>query len=140
MSRSNSPPEYLMSCLFSIEQTVVVTYKAYPQLHDKEVEEIYKLFKDFFQKLSKGKELYDPSSSRTVKQALIEALLQALDAREEFGIDDEYILNEEIQPGGAPIPNLEAFYALFFKRLEESTRFWRKEGGRPGYLSGYLPG
>lgn len=140
---SHFPPEYLQPCLFAIEQAVVVTYKQYPQLYDKEVEETYELFKDFFQQLAKGKEVYEPSSTKTAKQALIDAILQALDAREELGADEEYLLNDAYLLGGAPIPGIEDLYANGFTHLIRSARFWRKEGGRTGYLkfiSGNLPG
>ncbi|MFM9948822.1 MAG: hypothetical protein ACKV1O_12860 [Saprospiraceae bacterium] len=140
---SNFPPEYLQPCLFSIEQAVVVTYQQYPQLFDKEVEETYELFKDFYQQLAKGKELYEPSSTKVAKQALIEAILEALDAREEIGADESYILNDHILAGGDLIHSLEDLYAMCFKYLIRSARFWRKEGGRMGYLkfiSSQLPG
>ncbi len=140
---SSFPPEYLQPCLFSIEQAVVVTYQKFPQLFDKEVEETYELFKDFYQQLAKGKELYEPSSTKVAKQALIEAILETLDAREEIGADESMILNDNVLAGGDYIHSLEDLYAMCFKYLIRSARFWRKEGGRTGYLkfiSSQLPG
>ena len=143
MSTSHYPPEYLQPCLFSIEQAVVATYLDHPQLHDKEVEETYEQFKDFFFLLVKGKELYEPSSTKAARQTLIDAILEALDLREASGADSYLIMNEEYQPGGFPIPCVEALYATCFNYLRRSARFWRKERGPNGYLkfiSERLPG
>lgn len=143
MSTSHFPPEYIQPCLFSIEQAVLATYEKYPQLRDKEVEETYEQLRGFFQKLAKSEELDEPSSTRTVRQALIEAILEALDTREALGADNHLIMNDSYQPGGYPIPCLETLYAMGFNYLRRSARFWRKERGPNGYLkfiSEHLPG
>lgn len=134
MSASGMPPDFLLPCLHSIEQAVLATSKVYPQLRDKEVETIYEQFKNFYDQLARDKEMYEPSSNITYRQALIDAILQALDVREELEADEHYINNPNIRYGGLIIPYLEALYALCFGYLSRSARFWRKLNGPKGYL------
>ena len=134
MATSHQPPDYLIAALMAIELAVFATYQQYPQLHDKEVETTYEQFKVFCQKLAKGKEEYEPSSTNIARQALIYAILEALDMRTETGADDHLIQNEDVQPGGRPIPNVESLYAAGFTYLIRSARFWRKQNGPKGYL------
>jgi hypothetical protein len=137
------PPDYLTPSIMSVEQAVNATYKEYPQLRDKDVEEIYVQFKDFYQKLAMDKEMFEPVSTKATRQALIDAILKALDIREEIGADDHYIMNERYTLGGRPIHCLEALYAAGFNHLIRSVRFWRKERGQTGYLDyirEFLPG
>ncbi|MBK7409133.1 MAG: hypothetical protein IPJ40_14360 [Saprospirales bacterium] len=134
MATSHNPPDYLLGPLMSVELAVLSVFKAHPQLQDKEIETIYEQFKDFYQNLAKGKEVYEPDSGNAIRLAVISAILVALDMRVETGADDHLIQNDEVHPGGRPIPNVEALYASGFNYLIHSTRFWRKENGPKGYL------
>ena len=134
MSASGMPPDFLLPCLHSIEQAVLATSKVYPQLLDKEVETIYDQFKNCYDQLARDKEMYEPSSNIAYRQALINAILLALDAREELEADDIYVNNPDIRHGGRIIPYLESLYALCFGYLSRSARYWRKLNGPKGYL------
>ena len=78
--------------------------------------------------------MYEPSSGTAARQALIEAILEAIDVRESMDADEPYIDNPDIQPGGRTIHCLEALYEMGFSYLIRSARFWRKENGPKGYL------
>ena len=134
MATSHHPPEYLLGLLSSIELSVLSVVKENPQLQDKDIETIFEQFKYFYRKLAKGKEEYEPDSSNSSRQAVIEAIFVALDSRAEAGADSHLIQHPEIQPNGSPIPNLEALYASAFNYLINSARFWRKQNGPKGYL------
>lgn len=137
------PPEFLQPCLFSIEEAVLRTYKEHPRLEDKDVETVFGQLQGFYKKLAGGAELDEPHSTITRKQALIESILLALDAREELGADDHMLQNDQYTLGGRTIPYLETLYATAFAYLQRSARFWRKENGKKGYLSfisSQLPG
>lgn len=134
MSGSHQPPDYLQPCLFSIEEAVLKSKKEHSRLSDKDIELTYNQLKTFFQKLAKGKELEEPGSTNPSRQALINAILVALDMREELAADDHYIMNNDYRFGGNPFPNVEAFYATGFNYLRRSVRFWRKQRGPNGYL------
>jgi len=134
MSNSHMPPDFLQPCLFSVEAAVLSVYKSHPALVDKEVGAVYDLLRDFFKKLAQGKELDEPFSTLTRKQALIEAIFEALDQRESVGADEQYLQNPDYSLGGHPIPYLETLYVTVFNYLRRSARFWRKEGGKRGYL------
>lgn len=135
MSNSNQPPDFLLPCLFSIESAVSQVFEAHPRLEDKEVEAIYVQLYQFFKKLAQGAELDEPFSTITRKQALIKAILTALDAREELGGDEHILQNPEYTLGGKTIPYLETLYATGFNNLRSSARFWRKRNGKRGYLN-----
>ena len=134
MPNSHMPPEFLQPCLFSIEEAALQTYKDHPRLEDKDVEAVYVLLRDFFKKLAQGKELDEPSSTLSRKQALIDAILSGLDAREEVGADMPYLQNPDYTLGGMTIPYVETLYVTAFNYLRRSARFWRKENGARGYL------
>ncbi|WP_143473590.1 hypothetical protein [Flavilitoribacter nigricans] len=110
------------------------TKKEFPKLNDRDVELTYDQLKAFFQKLAKGKELDEPESTNPARHALIDAILEVLDMREEMAADEAYILNENYRFGGNLIPNIEVFYSSGFNYLRRSVRFWRKERGQNGYL------
>jgi len=129
------PPEYLEPLLETIESATYQVHKTHPQLVDKEVEKTYTQLKEFFQKLAQGKELYEPTSTLKARQALIEALIDGIDLREEERLDEHLVNNPEYQPGGRPFANLEQVYATAFNYLRKSVRLWHKEGGRKGYLN-----
>lgn len=134
MSVSHNPPDYLLPCLMDIELAVRAVYREHPHLKDKEVEDIYEQFRAFYQQLAKDAEPYEPASTISARQALIDAILQALDQRQEEGSDDRLIMNPDFQPGGYPISSAESLYATAFNYLRRSARFWRKERGPTGYL------
>lgn len=143
MPNAHMPPELLQPCLLSIEEAVLRTYKEHPRLEDKEVETVFGQLQQFFKKLAGGAELEEPHSTITRKQALIESIILALDAREELGADDHMLQNDQYTLGGRTIPYLEILYATAFTYLQRSARFWRKESGKRGYLSfiaSQLPG
>lgn len=134
MSNSHMPPEFLQPCLFSIEEAVMQVFEEQPQLEDKDIEMVYDLLQKFFKKLAQGKSIDEPTSTITRKQALIEAIITALDAREELGSDEHVLQNPNYTLGGKTIPYLETLYATGFNYLRRSARFWRKENGARGYL------
>lgn len=135
MATSHRPPEFLQPWLLSIEQAVVAAYRQYPQLRDKDVEDAYERLREFYQQLARSdEELDEPFFTHPARQALLEAIFAAIDQREELAADESLILNEAVQPGGYPIPNLETLYATGLNYLRRSARFWRKEDGPTGYL------
>lgn len=129
------PPDFLQPCLFSIEEAVIQVSKEHPRLEDKDIEMVYDLLQKFFKKLAQGKNIDEPTSTITRKQALIEAIIAALDVREELGADEHALQNPDYTLGGKTIPYLEALYATGFNYLRRSARFWRKENGTRGYLN-----
>ncbi|NBC06650.1 MAG: hypothetical protein GVY26_05605 [Bacteroidetes bacterium] len=135
MSNSHMPPDFLQPCLFSVEEAVIKVSKEHPRLEDKDVEMVYDSLQKFFKKLAQGKSMDEPTSTITRKQALIEAIITALDVREELGADEHVLQNTDYTLGGKTIPYLETLYATGFNYLRRSARFWRKENGARGYLS-----
>lgn len=129
------PPEYLRPIMFSIEQAVVKTYAEHRRLRDKEVEEIYDRFQDFYRKLAHDKEPYEPTSTRADLQTLIDAILRNLDLRQETGLDEHLVNNPDYRHGNSPYSSIEALYAKCFSYLRKSARFWRKESRGNGYLN-----
>lgn len=132
---SGMPPEYLQPIMFSIEQAVVKIYAEHRRLRDKEVEGIYDRFRDFYRELAQDKEPYEPSSTRAGRQALIDAILEALDQRQEMGLDEHLVKNPDYRHGSSVYSSVEAVYAHCFSYLRDSARFWRKESRANGYLN-----
>jgi len=58
--------------------------------------------------------------------------LNKLDAREELGVDEQYV--GQVKHGTRTIDSFALLYELTFKTLRNSARFWRKKNGRTGYL------
>lgn len=133
-SSTTQPPDYLLPCLHSIETAVLLTYREHPKLVDKDVEDTYEQLKVFFQKVAQGKELPEPTSSRTIRQDLISSIINELEFREELEEDGYIIDNPAFQYNGRPIPYIESLYAVCFNILLGSVRRWRKELGKSGYL------
>lgn len=132
---SNQPPMHQQTFLHSIEQTVLMVWKELPNLQDKDVEYAYQSLKDYYRKLGKGASCEEPLSTIEKRQALIDEILNRIDAREEIEADAFVVNNPGIQPDGRPISKLPIFYARCFSRLIKSVRRWRKERGSIGYLS-----
>ncbi|MCB0610641.1 MAG: hypothetical protein H6562_14790 [Lewinellaceae bacterium] len=130
----NKPPDYIQPLLYSIEKAVTKTFEAHSRLSDKEVELTYDQIRDYFHKLAQGKDPDDPYSTSPMRQALIDAILDVIEFREDAKVDSGFILNPDYQPDGRPIPSLEHFYVIGLNYLRHSVRFWRKKDGRTGYL------
>lgn len=128
------PPDYLLPPLHSIETAVLGIYDLLPKMQDKDVEEVYEALKDFYQQLAQDKDVYEPSSTKGVKQALISAIIEILDFRIENGLDEGLLNNSVCMPGGKYITCEEAVYVHCFNHLLKSVRYWRKENGPKGYL------
>lgn len=128
------PPFEIQPLLSSIESTVYALSKHNPTLTDKEVEWTYDQLKTFFQKLATGKDLDAPSSTLSKRQELLDAILDAIELREEMELDDHLVENPAFKPGGYPFANLESIYVMCFNILLGSARFWRLEAGPKGYL------
>lgn len=126
---------YQQAFLHSVEQTVLMVWKDFPNLQDKDVEYAYQNLKDYYRKLTKGADCEEPLSTMEKRQALMDELLNKIDLREEMEADTYVVNNPDIQPDGRPVPNLPMFYARCFSRLIKSVRMWRKELGQTGYLS-----
>ena len=135
----NIPPDYMTPLFYAIEQVVIAVHKEFPKLADKEVEFAYEQLKAFFIQKSRGKTVEEPLSTLERKQVLMDEILNALEAREEEGADDDLIMNKDIQPDGRPIPSLEVYYASALNRLVKSERTWRKRGGYLKYIRENLP-
>jgi len=131
---ASMPPDYLLPPLQSIESAVLGIYDSAPKMQDKDVEDVYEALKDFYQQLSQDKDVFEPRSTKGVKQALISAIIEVLDIRIEEGFDENLLNNPVSMPGGKYITCEEAAYAHCFNYLLKSVRFWRKENGPTGYL------
>jgi len=129
------PPDYLTDLLEAIEQTVVDLLKEYPRLKDADVEYVYEKLGKYYKTKASGKAIEEPESSIERRQDLMDEILNTIDAREEAKTDASIINNPAIRHGEHIIRSLELLYALSFKRLKNSVKFWRKENGPKGYLS-----
>lgn len=130
------PPAYLQALMHTIELTVVNLYEEeFPKMTDKAVELTYDQLKTYFQAISKGKSPEEPLSTSDMRQALLDEILNAIEAREDIEADLPAINNPAITPNGEPIPSLAALYVTAFNQLRKSVRFWRKELGVQGYLN-----
>lgn len=132
---SNEPPMHQQAFLHSIEQTVLMVWKEFPDLQDKDVEYAYQKLKDYYRKLAQATSCEEPLSTMEKRQVLMDEILNRVDAREEIEADAFVVHNPDIQPDGRPISKLPIFYARCFNRLIKSVRRWRKERGSVGYLS-----
>lgn len=131
----NEPHEELQPILFSIETTLAKFVKENKRFADKDIEDVFQKLRAFFDDIAKGKEPYEPTSNSSVKQKLIDQLIEIIDLREETGMDDHLVNNENFKPGGHVIAYIESIYGWCFKRLLKSVRFWRKKDGIRGYIN-----
>lgn len=129
------PPEFLQPLLHSIEGTTIRTHKEFPKLIDNDVEWVYDALLSFYKTRISNPDVEEPLSSIERRQVLIDEILNIIDLREEEKADEDFINNANFTNGGNPIPSIEIFYTLAFKRLRNSVRLWRKKDGRKGYLS-----
>lgn len=129
------PPLYLQAVLHSIELVVKELYSEFKSLNDKDVEWVFQQLQLYYKQLAVGKSMEEPLSSLEKRQALIDEILNILEEREEIGADLDCINHPDCAPGGKLITSLAALYAMGFKRLQQSVRFWRKKEGAKGYLS-----
>ena len=128
------PPDYLMGLLYSIETTTLSIYDEFPRLVDKDVEWVMDKLINYYKVRARGKEIDEPLSPSEMRQALVDEILNAIDTREEIKADIDNINNPNIRNGEHMFKSLEQFYIFGLKRILNSVRFWRKEGGRTGYL------
>jgi hypothetical protein len=131
---ASMPPDYLLPPLQGIESAVLGVYDSAPKMQDKDVEDVYGVLKDFYHQLAQDKDVFEPRSTKEVKQALISGIIETLDLRIENGWDEGLLNNPICMPGGKYITCEEAAYAHCFNYLLKSVRFWRKENGPTGYL------
>jgi len=129
------PPFYLQPILHTIEQTVINLYNEFPKMRDNDVEFAYDKLASYFRAQIGGREAKEPESSHDLRQDLMDEILNAIDLRKEVEADIQFINNPEIRHGERPIPNLAFLYAIGFKRLKDSAKFWRKRNGPKGYLN-----
>ncbi|MBE2208632.1 MAG: hypothetical protein IAE84_13665 [Saprospiraceae bacterium] len=131
---ANTPPEYLLPALLGIETAVLDIRTLSPKMLDKDVEEVYEDLKEFYQQLAQDKDVFEPRSTKSIKQALLSGIIETLDFRIENGLDEVLLDNPACMPGGKYITCEEAAYVQCFNHLLKSVRFWRKENGPTGYL------
>lgn len=129
------PPFYLQPVLQSIESVVKVLYAELKSLNDKDVEWVFEQMQLHFKQVATGKNVSEPISSIVRRQALIDEILNILEDREDMQADIACLHNPRCTPGGKLITSLASLYAMGFKRLQQSVRFWRKKDGAKGYLS-----
>lgn len=129
------PPDYLTDLLQAIEQTVVDIQEEFPRLKDADVEWVYEQLGKYYKAKAGRKTIEEPISSIDRRQDLMDEILNVIDAREAVKADADTINNPEIRHGEHIIPSLALLYAISFKRLRSSARFWRKEYGPKGYLN-----
>jgi len=127
------PPEYLMGLLLHIEVVVLDTCKENPSLIDKDIEFVYQKLERYFKTLASGKIVDEPSSTFKNKEILIDAILDALDERDEENMDDFIIQDVNYLYDNKTIPSIDYLNMLAFKRLAKSVKMWRKKDGRKGY-------
>lgn len=128
------PPFFLQPVLHSVESVVRNLFAELTTLTDKDVEWVYEQLQQYYKKLAVGKEAPEPLSSSERRQAIIDEILNALAEREEMEADLGCLNNSDCTIGGKPVPSLSFLYAMGFKRLQQSARFWRKKNGPKGYL------
>lgn len=128
------PPYYLQPILHTIETVIVQIKEEFPRLVDKDVEDVLTRLEKYYKTRSRNKNAEEPEVHSERKQALIDEILNAIEAREELEADIQYIKNPEVLQGFHQIPTLEHLYCMALKRLRDSVRFWRKEHGATGYL------
>jgi len=129
------PPDFLQPLLHSIESIISEIHKEFPRLIDKDVEAVLAQMEKYYKTRMTKKDLDDPESLSEKKQALIDEILNVIDAREEMKADSDCIKNPEVLHGEHQIPSLEHLYIIAFKRLQKSVRYWRKKDGVKGYLT-----
>ena len=127
------PPIAIQGLLHSIESAVLQVYASHTRMADKDVEFVYDLLYKYFQAEARGQEPADPVSSSEMRMALIDAIFDNLEVREDMNADAG-LVNSDFQPAGRPLPTFDAVYAYALNILRPSVRFWRKKDGRTGYL------
>ena len=129
------PPDYMMPLLRDIEVTILNISAEFSKLADADVEWCCEKLITYFKVLSKGKEMEEPESPSEMKQALMDELLNSLEERETTNADSHIINNPDFRLGEIMYRNYAILYVSAFKIIQSSARFWRKEGGRKGYLN-----
>lgn len=128
------PPYYQQAVMQSIESTVMIVREEFPNLIGADVEYAYQQLKEYYQGITKGKTMKEPTSSSERRQILMDEILNIIEEREEVEADLGIINNPDIQLDGKLIRSLPVLYLSCFIRLYKSARFWRKENGKTGYL------
>ncbi|MFT4758728.1 MAG: hypothetical protein ACI9LN_000690 [Saprospiraceae bacterium] len=129
------PPDFLQPILHSIEGTTIRIHTEFPTIVDNDVEWVYDRLLTYYKNRISNKNVEEPLSTVERRQILIDEILNIIDVREEREMDIQFINNPKFINIGNPIPSIEIFYTLAFKRLRNSVRTWRKKRGRKGYLS-----
>lgn len=129
-----SPPDYLLPILMEIEMTTLRFSKEFRRMQDKDVEWVYDHLHNYYQGLSKNKEIDEPLSSMNSRQGLSDEILNLLETREEAGADSHLVDSIQYMPSGFPIPTIYHAYATCLRYLIRSAKGWRKEFGAKGYL------
>ena len=128
------PPEYIQPLLYSIETAVISLYEEMPYLLDKDVEFAYNKLEKYYSDLAKGKKVDEPEVTSDKKQAIIDEILNSIDAREELK-GDIMLINHPENTNNVNYPSLPSLYVKALKILISSVRNWRKRNGVKGYLS-----
>jgi len=128
------PPEYLQPWLHSVESMVLTIHDEFPKLSSVEIEWTYEQLLKYYKSVASGKNVEEPLSNSTMKQALVDEILNVIEAREDIKGDEPFINNPDYLQGHNPIPSLPALYVIGFKRLLKSAIYWRKENGKKGYI------
>lgn len=131
---SKQPADYMLPILYSIEKTILELYEEYPKLADADVLWCCEKLYDYYKKTAQGKDLEDPESPSQRKQDLMDEILNTLEYREEEGMDKALIDNPAYRQGEAMYSSHAMLSAAALKKLRDSVRFWKKKGGRTGYL------
>ena len=90
----------------------------------------YEKLKDYYKKLSVGKQVEEPYVNSDKIQDLIDTILDIIDLREEIDADVQYINNPNcVFFENRTIKSLSEFYRVGFGILCKSVRFWKKQKG-----------
>ena len=123
------PPEFILPLLHSIE-SIVIQYSKENRIDDRMIGMSYEKLKDYYKKLSVGKQVEEPYVNSDKIQDLIDTILDIIDLREEIDADVQYINNPDcIFFENRTIKSLSEFYRVGFGILCKSVRFWKKQKG-----------
>ncbi len=123
------PPDFLLPFLHSVE-SMVLQYNRENRVDDRMIGMCYEKLKDYYKKISFGKEIEEPYVNSNRVQGLIDVILDIIDLRENIDADIVFINNPNyIFFENRTIKSLAEFYSVGFGILSKSVRFWKKERG-----------
>ncbi len=131
---SKRPADYMLPVLHDIETTILELYDEFPRMVDADVLWCCEKLQDYYKKIAQGKEMEDPESPIQRKQDLMDELLNTLEDRENDELDKDIINNPACRQGEAMYSSYAMLYTAALKKIRDSVRFWKKEGGKTGYL------